>query len=183
MQRRIAIAVTIVVGLVAILVVAAPSASASTYCKQYSSYPDPDWANFPTAGKLCMAPSDDYPNYKGPIGVQAAICGNPNYFPSDNGGASTGGVNCLAMITHFQGYKWTNNRWVAYTELGAPDADKRYYVWPFATGWRWVWSPATDWFAVRSTQVSLLWFVKDPVVARGGDTTVGTGPWIDLVFV
>jgi hypothetical protein len=47
-----------------------------------------------------------------------------------------------------QAWRWDNSHWTA-LELAFGDV----YVYPYATGWSWVWRSSTGWLAVQSSSV------------------------------
>lgn len=58
------------------------------------------------------------------------------------GGAAPGGMVTIETV---RAWRWTSIGWRATTLRGG----ERVYVWPFASGWSWVWTSSTGWLAMQ----------------------------------
>lgn len=152
--------------IVSLVILVTPlTARASTTCRAYFGYPDPfSFGLNPRSGRLCMAPADDFPGYRGWDGRIAPVCGRPAYFPPDFGEpASDGGVTCMALPTSLRGYRYETGRWTSIVDPNPPSTETELYIYPFTGGWRWVWTRQSGWFAVQSRSLVILWFTPADV--------------------
>lgn len=82
----------------------------------------------------------DMPLYKGWATMSFRGC------PSDGGVVTD---DCKGGTA----YRWTNRGWVARGIGECGTGPSQVYVWPFASGWSWIWSQQTGWLAVESRYV------------------------------
>ena len=138
-------------------------ASAQTYCRDYDGFRSTSMTT-PVAGRLCVAPSRDYPAYKGwarvvdspPTSIRSSVCGF-SLFPYDIDDAIPA-VGCPAVVPDpVPAWLWTADGWQR--TYNGPRPGARVYVWPFGSGWRWVWFQNT-WLAVQEDHVALRWLIQ-----------------------
>jgi hypothetical protein len=155
----VAIAVSIATAALAFL--APSSASAATLCKKYDGFSIFNAEHF-QAGTLCAAPAAEYPNYRNwtritdgsAISTAPKLC-DFSLFPYDiDDIRPMMACPMYVMAPSSPAWKWDGTKWVsARASIGS-----REYVYPFATGWRWVWNSNEGWRAVESKYVAIRWF-------------------------
>jgi hypothetical protein len=144
----------------------AHSAQAATLCKNYDGYSS-EIISTPKAGRLCAAPSTDYPSYRGWVRItdgnpivnsNPSVCGF-SLFPYDSDDIRPL-MACPAIAGPFAPtWKWTGTRWVADGATGMHFmAGSRAYVYPMSGSWRWIWNEQDGWRAVEARWVALRWF-------------------------
>ena len=145
----------LVTGLFAMQAATAATAEAAVVCKFYDGWHHN--GQLLEDQRICAAPASDYPRYAGwgrivtKFTTDKDPCGF-NLFPYDIDDPQPM-IACIAMVRPVQAWKWTSSGW----KSAEAYPGQQVYVYPYATGWRWVWTQETGWLAVQEQHVAYRW--------------------------
>ncbi len=183
MKLRIVIVVSILSITNVFLLGSTSTAQAGTLCKNYDRYSGSGYSN--QRGMLCAAPSSDYRNYQGWLGVVTdggAVSTTPHpcafsLFPYDFDDPMPM-IACPAVAPG-PAPSWTwhpTKGWVSDSDpfgggyVNAIYQGAEVYVYPFTNEWRWVYAKRADgtysWHAIEAKYVALRWFTPRSMMLR-----------------